>query len=192
MRLKYRNDIVTVAAGGFGQVIIRIFFREGANKIALVDINEKLLKEIVGELKKEGCEAFAYKTDVVNDKDVEKISSQILKEFQKIDILVNNAGIAQSLPIQKVPVQDWEKTIDINLKSAFLFCKMFVESMIHQKYGKIINISSIAGQTGRSVSVQYAASKAGIIGLTRNLVFQLVDQGINANVLAPRPIINQC
>ena len=111
MRLKDRNAIVTGAAGGFGQAIFRTFFREGANKIALVDINEKLLKEIVGDLKKEGYEAFAYKADVVKDKDVGKISSQILKEFQKIDILVNNARIAQSLPIQKVPVQDWEKTV---------------------------------------------------------------------------------
>jgi NAD(P)-dependent dehydrogenase (short-subunit alcohol dehydrogenase family) len=189
MRLKNKNAIVTGAAGGFGQAIVQTFFREGANKVALVDIKENLLTDIISHLSNEGFQAFAYIADVSNEKDVEKISTQITEKFHKIDILVNNAGIAQSLPIQDVPVKDWERTIDINLKSAFLFSKMFAEHMIRNKYGKIINIASIAGQTGRPVSVQYAASKAGIIGLTRNLAYQLANQGINVNVVAPGPII---
>ena len=189
MRLKGRNAIVTGAAGGFGQAIIRTFFQEGANKIALVDINRKQLEEFTSELNEEGYKAFSFEADVSNEDNVLKISKKILKEFQKLDILVNNAGIAQSLPIQEVPVQDWEKMIDINLKSAFLFCKFFIESMIQHHYGKIINISSIAGQTGRPVSVQYSASKAGIIGLTRNVAYQLAEQGINVNAIAPGPII---
>jgi 3-oxoacyl-[acyl-carrier protein] reductase len=189
MRLENKNAIVTGAAGGFGQAIVQTFFREGANKVALVDLNENLLTDIISHLSNEGFQAFAYIADVSNEKDVEKISTQITEKFHKIDILVNNAGIAQSLPIQDVPVKDWERTIDINLKSAFLFSKMFAEHMIRNKYGKIINIASIAGQTGRPVSVQYAASKAGIIGLTRNLAYQLANQGINVNVVAPGPII---
>jgi len=103
--------------------------------------------------------------------------------------LVNNAGITQALPIQKVSVEDWQKGIDVNLKSAFLFCKTIIDNMIERNYGKIINISSIAGQTGRPVSVEYAASKAGIIGLTRNLAYQVAGDGINVNAIAPGPIV---
>jgi len=128
MRLENKNAIVTGAAGGFGQAIVQTFFREGANKVALVDIKENLLTDIISHLSNEGFQAFAYIADVSNEKDVEKISTQITEKFHKIDILVNNAGIAQSLPIQDVPVKDWERTIDINLKRRL--------SILHPLQGK--------------------------------------------------------
>lgn len=189
MRLENRNAIVTGAAGGFGQAITRTFCCEGINQIALVDINEKILDEFSNELQREGFNVFPYKADVSSENEVQEISSQILNIFKKVDILVNNAGVAQSLPIQDVTIEDWERTININLKSTFLFCKFFIKNMIQNKYGKIVNISSIAGQTGRPVSVQYASSKAGIIGLTRNIAFQVAKYGINVNAIAPGPII---
>jgi len=189
MRLEGKNAIVTGAAGGFGREIIKKFISEGAHKIALVDINFESLKEFELELRQKGYKVFPYKADVSNENEVEKIVSSIINEFKEVDILVNNAGITQSLPIQKVSVEDWQKGIDVNLKSAFLFCKMIIDNMIERNYGKIINIASIAGQTGRPVSVEYAASKAGIIGLTRNLAYQVAGEGINVNAIAPGPVV---
>jgi 3-oxoacyl-[acyl-carrier protein] reductase len=189
MRLKNKNAIITGAVGGFGQAIIQTFFREGAHQIALVDINEKVLGEFSKKLNRKGFNALPFKAVVSDESDVEKIYNQILNKFKTVDILVNNAGITQSLPVQDVQIQDWERTINVNLKSAFLFCKFFVNHMIKNEYGKIINISSIAGQTGRPVSVQYAASKAGVIGLTRNVAFQVAKYGINVNAVAPGPIV---
>ncbi len=189
MRLKNCNAIITGATGGFGRMITQTFFREGTDKIALIDINGKALGEFSKELKEKGFNAIPYKVDVSDEHEVEEILYQILDSFKKIDILVNNAGITQSLPIQDVPVEDWERTINVNLKSAFLFCKYIITNMIENKYGKIINISSISGQTGRPTSVQYSTSKAGIIGLTRNLAFQVAKYGINVNAVAPGPIV---
>ncbi|GAH74788.1 unnamed protein product, partial [marine sediment metagenome] len=167
MRLKGKNVIVTGAAGGFGKEIVKKFLSEGIDKIALIDINFESLKTFELELKHKGYKVFPYKADVSNENEVEKTVSSIINEFKEVNVLVNNAGITQSLPIQKVSVGDWQRGIDVNLKSAFLFCKMIIDNMIERNYGKIINIASIAGQTGRPVSVEYAASKAGIIGLTR-------------------------
>jgi len=189
MRLKGKNAIVTGAAGGFGKEIVRKFLSEGIHKIALVDINSESLKELELELKQKRYKVFPYKADVSNENEVKKIISSVIDEFKEVDILVNNAGITQALPIQKVSVEDWQKGIDVNLKSAFLFCKTIIDNMIERNYGKIINISSIAGQTGRPVSVEYAASKAGIIGLTRNLAYQVAGDGINVNAIAPGPIV---
>ena len=189
MRLKGKKAIVTGAAGGFGKEIVKKFFSEGANKIALIDINFKSLKKFELELKEKGYEVFIYKADVSNENEVAKTVSSIINEFKEVDILVNNAGIAQSLPIQKISIEDWQRGIDVNLKSTFLFCKMIIDNMIERNYGKIINISSLGGQTGRSVSVEYAASKAGIIGLTRNLAYQVASAGINVNAVAPGPIV---
>jgi 3-oxoacyl-[acyl-carrier protein] reductase len=189
MRLKGKNAIVTGAAGGFGREIVKKFLSEGADKIALVDINLKSLKAFELELKQKGYRVFPYKADVSNENEVEKVVNSIINEFKEVNILVNNAGITQSLPIQKVSVSDWQRGMDVNLKSTFLFCKMIIDNMVEKNYGKIINIASIAGQTGRPVSVEYAASKAGIIGLTRNLAYQVASFGINVNAIAPGPIV---
>lgn len=188
MRLKNKNAIVTGAAGYFGQAIVETFFREGAQKIALIDIKEEQLKVVEKKFKLKGYQAFAYQADVSNEIEVKNIINQILNNFKTIDILVNNAGIAQDMPIQKVSVQDWERGISVNLKSVFLFSKNLIDTMIDRKYGKIINISSVAGQMGRPVSVEYAASKAGIIGLTRNMAYRLASFGININAVAPGPV----
>lgn len=189
MRIKGKNALVTGAAGGFGREIVKKFIKEGADKIALVDIDFQSLKEFELELTSKGDKIFLYKADVSNENEVKKVVSRVIKEFEEVNILVNNAGITQALPIQKVSVEDWHKGIDVNLKSAFLFSKMIIDNMIERNYGKIINLSSIAGQTGRPVSVEYAASKAGIIGLTRNLAYQVAGEGINVNAIAPGPVV---
>jgi len=189
MRLKGKNAIITGAAGGFGREIVKKFIKEGADKVALVDIDFQSLKEFELELTHKGNKVFSYKADVSKENEVEKTVSSVINEFKEVDILVNNAGIAQSLPIQEVLIEDWQRGINVNLKSSFLFCKMIIDNMIERNYGKIINISSIAGQTGRPISVQYAASKAGIIGLTRNLAYQVAGEGINVNAIAPGPIL---
>jgi len=189
MRLKGKSAIVTGAAGGFGREIVKKFLSEGVHKIALVDINFESLKEFQLELKQKGYTVFPYKADISNENEVEKVVTSVVNKFKEVDILVNNAGITQSLPIQKVSIEDWQRGIDVNLKSAFLFCKMIIDNMIERNYGKIINIASIAGQTGRPVSVEYAASKAGIIGLTRNLAYQVAGAGINVNAIAPGPVV---
>ena len=140
-------------------------------------------------MKQKGYKVFPYKANISNKNEVERVVNSMLDEFKEVDILVNNAGITQSLPIQRVSIEDWQRGIDVNLKSAFLFRKMIIDNMIERNYGKIINIASIAGQTGRPVSVEYTSSKADIIGLTRNLAYQVAGAGINVNAIAPGPLV---
>ena len=189
MRIKGKKAIVTGAAGGFGKAIVRKFLNEGASEIALIDIDFESLTEFELELKNNGYKVFPYQADVSNENEVGKVVSSVISVFKEVDILVNNAGITQSLPIQEVSIEDWQRGINVNMTSTFLFCKMIIDNMIKRNYGKIINIASLAGQTGRLVSVEYAASKAGIMGLTRNLAYQVASAGINVNAVAPGPIV---
>jgi len=188
MRLKDKVAIVTGGAGAFGRMISITYAREGAYVI-VADKNEEQAQSVVDEIEKTGGQAMIASIDITNEKDVAAVMKNLVKKLGRIDILVNNAGISDSMPIQEVSLPVWEKTISINLTGMFLMCREIINHMIENGYGKIVNIASISGLTGRPVSVHYAASKAGVIALTRTLAAQVAKHGVNVNAVAPATVV---
>lgn len=135
-----------------------------------------------------GRNSIAVAVDVSDEDAVNTMVKEAIKGLGCIDILVNNAGIAASGNIQDISLNDWKRTINVNLTGTFLCCKATIGYMIERGYGKIVNLSSISGQTGRSVGINYSATKTGIIGITRTLALEVAKYGINVNAVAPGPI----
>ncbi|MEM5879153.1 MAG: SDR family NAD(P)-dependent oxidoreductase [Candidatus Aenigmatarchaeota archaeon] len=187
MKLEGKVAIVTGAGQGIGREIALAFAKEGA-KLVVTDITGKE-KEVAKEIESLGGEALALKVDVSSNKDAKKMAQEVLKKFGRIDILVNNAGIFPFKPFAEMEEKDWDKVLNVNLKGTYNCTKAVVGTMIQQRHGKIINISSIAGSVvGFQQLVHYSASKAGILGFTRTLALELAPFGINVNAIAPGPI----
>jgi len=187
MKLKDKVAIITGAGQGIGKEIALAFAREGA-KVVVTDVTGKE-NEVAEEIRSMGREAIALKVDVSKMEDAMRMAEETLKVFGRIDILVNNAGIYPFKPFVEMTETDWDKVISVNLKGAFNCTKAVVETMIRQRYGKIINITSIAGTVvGFSQLTHYCASKAGMSGFTRALALELAPYGINVNAIAPGPI----
>lgn len=185
MDLKLRDKIIVVtgSARGIGKSIALEFAKEGAN-IALIDITDA--SEVVEEIKKLGRKAMFVEADVSDMGQVEQMFSKVVEVFGRVDVLVNNAGVTRDAMIQKMTVEDWDIVQNINLKGAFNCSKCAAKYMIEQKYGRIINISSIMGQMGNIGQANYVASKAGIIGLTKALALELARYGdITVNAVSP-------
>lgn len=189
MKLKDRVAIVTGGARGIGKAIVRTFVREGA-KVALVDIEEiKKLEALKKEAEKMGGEVITISCDITKSSDVNEMVGKVQKAFGRVDILVNNAGIIRRGTIETVTEEDWDRVIAVNLKGTFNCCKAVVEFMKQQGYGKIVNISSIAGKMGDITSAPgYGPSKAGVDALTKTLARQLAPYGINVNAVSPHAI----
>jgi len=188
VKLKDRVAIVTGAARGIGKAISLIFVREGA-KVALVDIEKERLETLKDEIKIKKGEALALSCDITKSHDVKEMVNQVRQKFGRIDILVNNAGIIRRGTIETVTEEDWDRVIEVNLKGTFNCCKAVVEIMKQQGYGKIINVSSIAGKMGDITSAPgYGPSKAGVDSLTKTLARQLASYGINVNAVSPHAI----
>jgi 3-oxoacyl-[acyl-carrier protein] reductase len=188
VKLRNRVAIVTGGARGIGKAIALAFIREGA-KLALVDVDKAILEAAKNEIKKNRQKAIAICCDITKTLEVTAMVSKVQNVFGRIDILVNNAGIIRRGTIETVTEEDWDRVIEVNLKGTFNCCKAVVETMKSQRYGKIVNISSIAGKTGDITSAPgYGPSKAGIDALTKTLARQLAPYGINANGVAPHAI----
>ena len=188
MEIKGRVAIVTGGSRGIGKATSFKLTEKGA-KIALVyNSSFEKAQEVEEKIKSMGGECKVYKCDVSNYKEVESAVSQIVNDFGGIDILINNAGIAIKANFVETSEEIWDKTIDINLKGMFNMCRFVVPQMLKQGRGRMVNVSSLAGRNGGTLGVPYAASKAGVIGLTQALANEFTTKGILVNAIAPGPV----
>jgi len=184
MRLSNKVAIITGAAGGMGKADALLFAREGA-KVAITDLQEDKLQEVVREIAENGGEAIGFKHNVASEEDWVHIANETVAKFGKIDILVNNAGISNATPFLELTVESWEKTMSVNLTSIFLGQKHVIPHMIEAGGGSIINISSIAGLTGGSGTGPYTASKGAVRMLTKATAVDFAQYNIRANSVHP-------
>jgi len=187
MRLKDRVAIVTGGGAGIGRSICINMAKEGA-KVAVMDINEEAALETAEMIEKEDGEALALKMDVTLKADVEAMTAQVLKTHGKIDILVNNAGTDIKGAITELTERTWDTLMDINLKGVFLCTQAVSHSMIERRYGRIVNISSMAGKTGEPLTSPYCATKFGVIGFTQSIALELGKHNITVNAVCPGPV----
>jgi NAD(P)-dependent dehydrogenase (short-subunit alcohol dehydrogenase family) len=189
MELKDYVAIITGSGKGLGKAMAERFFLEGA-WVALWDVDLGLVEKVKQALDPSGEKAMAVQVDITDEKEVEKAVSEVVKKFGRIDILVNNAGISRHKPIEEMTLDIWDAVIKTNLTGVFLCSRAVTPIMKKQGRGKIISISSLGGRTGRpGVGVNYAASKAGVVGFTQTLAKELGPSGIYANAIAPGPIL---
>jgi NAD(P)-dependent dehydrogenase (short-subunit alcohol dehydrogenase family) len=184
MKLEGKIAIVTGAAEGIGKAIARAFIEEGA-RVVISDINEPVLKAAAAEL---GERAAAVKADVTRWGEVASMVQETVRLFGRVDILVNNAGVVRKGWVKDLPEEVWDEVITTNLKGTFLCSKAVLPTMIAQKYGRIITISSIAGKQGESAGSAYCSSKFGQIGFTQALALEVARDNITVNAICPGPI----
>lgn len=189
--LKGRVALVTGASQGIGSGIAIAFHNQGADVILHYkdESNRDDAERIAEDLKSEtGRQVTLVTGDVSDPHEVDRIFRTAEKAFGRIDILVNNAGVLSQYNVQDMPVEEWERVINTNLRSVFLFTRLSVPGMIRRKWGRIINIASQLGQIGGVEMSHYSASKAGIIGFTKSVARELGKYNITANCIAPGPI----
>ncbi|NOY88407.1 MAG: 3-oxoacyl-[acyl-carrier-protein] reductase [FCB group bacterium] len=181
MDFKNKTVIVTGSGRGIGRVIAEQFVKNNAN-VVVSDLDQGQVETVAGEI---GGNCIGIKANVTVQKDIDILFDKTRKEFGQIDIVVNNAGITRDTLIIRMDEKDWDMVLDINLKGAFLVTKLAAKIMMKQRYGRIINISSIVGLQGNAGQANYAASKAGLIGLTKAAAKELAKRGITVNAVAP-------
>ena len=183
MRLENKVTVTTGAGSGIGKETALLFAKEGA-KVVVADVNEKAGEETVVEIKKNG-EGFFVKLDVSNREQSKQMVKTTLEKYGKIDVLINNAGIVQDAFLSKMTEEQWDRVINVDLKGVFNCTQAVIEVMMNRGNGVIINISSIVGVEGNVGQVNYAAAKAGLIGITKTLAKELGKKGIRVNAVAP-------
>ncbi len=184
MRLENKVTVITGAGSGIGKETALLFAKEGA-KVVVADFNEKGGEETTADIKKNGGEAFFAKLDVSSREQAKQMVKITLEKYGRIDVLINNAGIVQDAFLSKMTEEQWDKVISVNLKGVFNCSQAVVEVMMNQGKGVIINTSSIVGLNGNVGQVNYAATKAGLIGMTKTLAKELGKKGVRVNAVAP-------
>ena len=183
--LKGKTAIITGATRGIGRGIAEVFAKQGANVLFTYSSSLDLAKEIEDNLSKENVIVKGYKSDASNFEDCQKLVDQITEEFDNVDILINNAGITRDNLLMRMQEEDFDKVIEVNLKSVFNMTKAIQRTMLKQRFGSIINMSSVVGVKGNAGQSNYAASKAGIIGFSKSIALELGSRNIRCNVIAP-------
>jgi len=188
--LQGKVALITGARRGMGRTHALALAAQGA-KVVITDVDLDECELVANEVASLGGEKVCYKLDVSNKEEVERVFDEVIKQFGRLDILVNNAGIYAPKPFLEMSEEEWDRTIDINLKGEFLCAQRAAKEMAKNKWGRIINIASIAsGGVGVGIAggSHYTASKGGIIGMTETLAIELAPFGINVNAVAPGAI----
>jgi 3-oxoacyl-[acyl-carrier protein] reductase len=184
MRLKDKVAVITGGANGIGRETAFTFVREGA-RVVVADFDEATGKEVVVQLTGEGGRVVFQQVDVSNQESVKQMINGAIEAFGRIDILINNAGITRDAMLKKLTAEQWQQVIDVNLSGVFYCTQAVLPYMTEQGSGKIINTSSIVGVHGNIGQTNYAATKAGVIGMTKTWAKELGRKGINVNAVAP-------
>jgi 3-oxoacyl-[acyl-carrier protein] reductase len=184
MRLKDKVAIITGAANGIGLAAAKTFAREGA-RIAMADFDEETGSTRAAELSAEGYDVAFFQVNVADKTSVDGLVQNVLGHFGKIDILINNAGITRDGMLHKLSSEDFQKVVDVNLTGVFNCAQAVVPAMVQQGSGRIINTSSVSGIYGNVGQTNYAATKAGVVGMTKTWAKELGRKGINVNAVAP-------
>ncbi len=187
MKLSRRVAVITGASAGIGESTARLFAREGA-RLVLVDIDAEGLRKLAGELEDASIMVLDIAGDVSQEALCRSIVERTMSSFGRLDILFNCAGIVLDGSLVDCTEEDWQRTMDVNLKSMFLLCRHAVPIMRNQGSGSIINMSSIAGTAGVANRGAYSVSKAGVVGLTRSLAMDFVHSGIRVNCICPATV----
>lgn len=183
--LQDKIAIVTGGGRGIGRAIVTEFVNEGADVIIFDKVFPDDINTYIDEQSAKGRKIILKTIDVTKTDEVQKICDDIVKEFGKIDILVNNAGITRDNLMIRMKEEDWDAVLNVNLKGAFNTIKAVSRTMAKQRYGKIVNISSVVGVMGNAGQTNYSASKAGLIGLSKSVAKEFAIRNINVNVVAP-------
>ncbi|MBN1223051.1 MAG: 3-oxoacyl-[acyl-carrier-protein] reductase [Candidatus Aminicenantes bacterium] len=177
-------SIVTGASQGIGEAIALSLAQAGAEMI-LVDVLEEKLNEVAEKIKAMGEKAASFRADVSRFDQAVDVIDKVLRDHQKIDHLINNAGITRDNLMLRMKEEEWDAVLGVNLKGVFNFSKAVIRHMVSNRYGRIVNISSVVGIMGNVGQANYAASKAGVIGLTKSLAREVAPRGITVNAIAP-------
>src|SRR5438552_1409851 len=184
MSLSGRVALVTGASQGIGRTCALRLAKDGAT-VAVAARNQEKLNELVSEITAAGGKAAAFALDVSNEEQVKSTVKAAIAQFGKIDILVNNAGITRDQLVMRMKRADWDAVLQTNLTSAYVCIQQVIGSMLKQRWGRIINVTSIFGQIGQAGQANYAASKAGLIGLTMAIAREVASRNITSNAVAP-------
>lgn len=179
-----RVALVTGASQGIGRGCAMVLAASGA-KVALCARNQEKLEQVAGEIASAGGESSVFKMDVANEEEIKSGVKAIVTHFGKVDILVNNAGITRDQLVMRMKRADWDDVINTNLTAPFLLIQAVIGSMLKQRWGRIVNITSIFGQVGQAGQANYSSAKAGLIGLTMAVAREVASRNITVNAVAP-------
>jgi 3-oxoacyl-[acyl-carrier protein] reductase len=185
MQLQGRTALVTGASRGIGRAIALALAQEGADVAINYVSSEGPAKQLAEEIMNLGRKAMLAQADVADYPDTFRMAQEVLKEFGRLDVLINNAGINSDKTFVKMDHASWRKVLAINLDGVFNCTKVFIDQMIKQEYGRVVNITSVIGQIGNFGQANYAASKAGVAAMTKSLAKELAARGVTINAVAP-------